>query len=49
MDFAQKERFKALAKAYGRIREVCLGRVAKIIVRPLPHHQKPHKLILQTS
>jgi hypothetical protein len=32
MEFAQEERFKALAKAYGRITELCLGRVAKIRV-----------------
>jgi hypothetical protein len=32
MGFAQKERFKALVKAYVRIRELYLGRVAKIRV-----------------
>jgi hypothetical protein len=32
MVFAQQERLKALTKAYGRIREVCLGIVAKIRV-----------------
>jgi hypothetical protein len=32
MGFAQQERLKALIKAYGRIKEVCLGIVAKIRV-----------------
>jgi hypothetical protein len=32
MEFAQEERFKAFTKAYGRIREVFSGILAKIRV-----------------